>query len=89
MIHTLHPQAKIDAKKVLTKSLEVDPYYTPSIALMAEILHEGGESHEAILLLNKYLSRYADFKLYTILGEIMASINEPQAALDAFTTALR
>lgn len=89
MIHSTHQQAKKSAKKVIAKALEIDEYFTPAVALMAELCQAEGETQEAITLLKKQLVSYPHYKLFTILGDILASEKDLHGALDSYTKALR
>lgn len=74
---------------MIAKALEIDEYFTPAVALMAELCQAEGETQEAIALLKKQLVNHPHYKLFTILGDILAFENDMHGALDCYTKALR
>ncbi|XP_023306655.2 anaphase-promoting complex subunit 7 [Lucilia cuprina] len=88
LIHSTHPTVKKGAKKVVSKALEIDEHYAPAVALMAELCHSEGETQEAITLLKKQVVNYPHFKLFTMLGDILAAEKDLNGALEYYTIAL-
>ncbi|KAI9590347.1 anaphase-promoting complex subunit 7 isoform X2 [Glossina fuscipes] len=88
LIHSSHPHPKKSAKKVIGKALEIDEYYAPAVALMAELCQAEGETQEAIALLKKQVINYPHYRLFTMLGDILAGEKDLNGALEYYTTAL-
>uniref|UniRef100_A0A1I8Q2R2 Anaphase-promoting complex subunit 7 n=1 Tax=Stomoxys calcitrans TaxID=35570 RepID=A0A1I8Q2R2_STOCA len=88
LVNSAHPNAKKSAKKVVGKALEIDEHYAPAVALMAELCHSEGETQEAIALLKKQVIVYPHYKLFTMLGDILAHEKDLNGALEYYTTAL-
>lgn len=88
LLNSTHPTVKKGAKKVVSKALEIDEHYAPAVALMAELCHAEGETQEAITLLKKQVVNYPHFKLFTMLGDILAAEKDLNGALEYYTIAL-
>lgn len=89
LLHSTHPNAKQTSKKIILKALEIDDHYAPAIAIMAELHQAEGETQAAIALLKKQVVSYPHYKLFTMLGDILAGEKDLNGALEYYTTALR
>lgn len=81
--------AKKQAKNFVTKALEIDEYYFPAVAAMAEIHQSEGDTQEAIKLLKKQAVSYPNCKLFIMLGDMLSTAKDLEAALEYYTIALR
>ena len=89
LFHSNNPLSKKSAKKFVSKAIEIDEHFAPAIALYAEICQYEGETQEAIAILKKQVLNYPHHKLFTMLGDILASEKDLNAALEYYTIALR
>lgn len=88
LFHFSGKDVKTSARRFAEKALEIDPNYTPGVALLAEIYQAEGDSKSAIKLLEMHLERSPRANLFSILGDIMRSEKQFVKALEYYYLAL-
>lgn len=85
------PKDAMHRKKVksyLTKALELDEYYYPAVCLLAEVMQDEGDIAGALRVLKKQVAAHPNVRLHSMLGDILSSEKDMEAALEHYTSAL-